>query len=140
MLATWRTSNARRSTPSYGGNAASSFPPAAFLNRCDRFLTHLEALHLARVPQLRSALGEGYPLHIDATCEHVKGGLLVCMDGWRGWVLGAGRIPSEHEEHLRPLVAKTTRLFGDPIATVRDMGQGVAPMRLPPCARRASSI
>jgi hypothetical protein len=100
---------------------------------CDRFLTHLEALHLARVPQLRSALGEGYPLHIDATCEHGKGGLFVCMDGWRGWVLVAGRIPAEHEDHLRPLVEKTTRLFGDPIATVRDMGQGganaVAPLR-----------
>jgi hypothetical protein len=87
---------------------------------CDRFLTYLEALHLARVPQLRSALGEGYPLHIDATCEHGKGGLFVCMDGWRGWVLVAGRVPSEHEDHLRPLVAKTTRLFGDPLASVRD--------------------
>ena len=100
---------------------------------CDRFLTYLEALHLARVPQLRAALGEGYPLHIDATCEHGKGGLFVCMDGWRGWVLVAGRIPSEHEDHLRPLVEKTTRLFGDPIAIVRDLGQGganaVAPLR-----------
>ncbi len=100
---------------------------------CERFLTHLEALHLARVPQLRSALGDGYPLHIDATCEHGKGGLFVCMDGWRGWVLVAGRIPSEHEDHLRPLVEKTTRLFGEPIAVVRDMGSGgakaVAPLR-----------
>ncbi len=100
---------------------------------CDRFLTHLEALHLARVPQLRSALGEGYPLHIDATCEHGKGGLFVCMDGWRGWVLVAGRIPSEHEDHLRPLVEKATTLFGEPIAVVRDMGAGgakaVAPLR-----------
>jgi len=100
---------------------------------CDRFLTHMEALHLARVPQLRSALGEGYPLHIDATCEHGKGGLFVCMDGWRGWVLVAGRIPSEHEDHLRPLVEKATTLFGEPIAVVRDMGSGgakaVAPLR-----------
>jgi len=100
---------------------------------CDRFLTYLEALHLARASQLRAALGEGYPLHIDATCEHGKGGLFVCMDGWRGWVLVAGRIPSEHEDHLRPLVEKTTWLFGDPIATVRDMGKGganaVAPLR-----------
>ena len=99
---------------------------------CDRFLIHLEALHLARVPQLRAALGD-YPLHIDATCEHGKGGLFVCMDGWRGWVLVAGRIASEHEDHLRPLVEKTSRLFGNPIATVRDMGKGganaVAPLR-----------
>ncbi|MEA3278791.1 MAG: hypothetical protein U9Q81_26535 [Pseudomonadota bacterium] len=100
---------------------------------CDRFLIHLEALHLARVSQLRAALGEGYPLHIDATCEHGKGGLFVCMDGWHGWVLVAGCIPSEHEDHLRPLVEKTTRLFGEPIAVVRDMGSGgakaVAPLR-----------
>jgi hypothetical protein len=93
---------------------------------CDRFLTHLEALHLAGVPQLRAALGDGYPLHIDATCEHGKGGLFVCIDGWRGWVLVAGRIPSEHEDHLRPLVETTTRLFGEPIALVRDMGSGGA--------------
>jgi hypothetical protein len=33
---------------------------------------------LARVPQLRAALGD-YPLHIDATCEHGKGGLFVCI-------------------------------------------------------------
>jgi hypothetical protein len=93
---------------------------------CDRFLIFLEALHLARVPQLRTALAEGYPLHIDATCEKGKGGLFVCMDGWRGWVLTAGRIPSEHEAHLRPLVEKTTSLFGDPAAVVRDMGKGGA--------------
>ncbi len=100
---------------------------------CDRFLTHLEALHLARVVPLRAALGDGYPLHIDATCEHGKGGLFVCMDGWRGWVLVAGRIASEHEDHLRPLLEKSTSLFGEPIAVVRDMGAGgakaVGPLR-----------
>ena len=102
-------------------------------NLCDRFLTYFEALHLARVPELRHAMQAGYPLHLDATCEHGKGGLFVCMNGWRGWVLMATRIPSEHEDYLRPLVEKTTALFGDPIATVRDMGEGmakaVAPLR-----------
>ncbi len=102
-------------------------------NLCDRFLTHLEALHVARVPQLRAVLGDGYPLHIDATCEHGKGGLFVGLDGWRGWVLVAGRIPSEHEDHLRPLVEKATRWFGEPMASVRDLGEGmakaVAPLR-----------
>ncbi len=93
---------------------------------CDRFLIHLEALHLARAPQLRAILASGYPLHLDATCELGKGGLFVCMDGLRGWVLVAGRIPSEHADHLRPLVEKTTHLFGDPVATVQDMGKGGA--------------
>jgi len=100
---------------------------------CDRFLVYFEALHLARVPELRRALQAGYPLHLDATCEHGKGGLFVCMDGWRGWVLMAARIPSEHEDYCRPVVDKAADLFGDPIATVRDMGEGmakaVAPLR-----------
>jgi hypothetical protein len=94
-------------------------------NLCDHFLVYFEALHLARVSELRHAIQAGYPLHLDATCEYGKGGLFVCMDGWRGWVLMATRIPSEHEDYLRPLVEKTAALFGDPIATVRDMGEGV---------------
>jgi hypothetical protein len=102
-------------------------------NLCNRFLVYFEALHLARVPKLRRAMRDGYPLHLDATCEYGKGGLFVCMDGWRGWVLMATRIPSEHEDYCRPLVEKTAALFGDPIATVRDMGEGmakaVAPLR-----------
>ena len=100
---------------------------------CDRFLRYLEAVHLKSVPALREALAGGYPLHLDATCEHGKGGLFVCMDGWRGWVLMAARIPSEGEAYLRPVVEKTAELFGDPLATVRDMGEGgakaVAPLR-----------
>ena len=95
-------------------------------NLCDRFLHYLEALHLSRVPALCRAMQGGYPLHLDATCEHGKGGLFICMDGWRNWVLMAIRIPSEHGDHLRPLVEKTATLFGDPIATVRDLGDAVA--------------
>jgi hypothetical protein len=103
-------------------------------NLCDRFLYYLEALHLARVPAFRHLLQEeGYPLHLDATCERGKGGLMVCMNGWRRWVLMAARVPSENEVYLRPVVEETTALFGDPIATVHDLGDAmtnaVAPLR-----------
>jgi hypothetical protein len=93
---------------------------------CDRFLCLLESLHVHRAPQLRTGQQGSYPLHIDATCERGKGGLFICMDGWRPWVLWAGRIDSEGAEHLIPLIQKTVGLFGDPIAVVRDMGEGVA--------------
>jgi len=86
-------------------------------NLCDRFLVYLEALHLYRVPALRAAMEGGYPLHIDATCDRGRGGPFICMDGWRDWVLLAGRIPSENETVLKPLVDKTVALFGDPLAT-----------------------
>ena len=93
---------------------------------CDRFLGYLEALHVARAPVLREALEEGYPLHIDATCEKGKGGLFVCLGGWRGWVLGATRVASEKGETLAPVVNEVVEHFGRPIATVRDMGDGGA--------------
>lgn len=92
-------------------------------NLCDRFLVYLEVLHLVRSPYLKAAMEEhGYPLHIDATSDHGKGGLFVCMDGFRDWVLCAGKIESESEEHLKPFVERTTELFGDPLAVVRDLG------------------
>ncbi len=92
---------------------------------CDRFLIYFEALHVAHSPCLRQALGE-YPLHLDATCERGKGGLFVCIDGWKGWVLWAARVPSESADNLAPVIEKTVHLFGQPVATVRDMGSGVA--------------
>ena len=102
-------------------------------NLCDRFLLYLEVLHLVRAPYLKAVMQEhGYPLHIDATSEYGKGGLFVCMDGFKKWVLCAGKIESESEEHLKPIVERTIELFGDPIATVRDLGQpgknAVAPL------------
>jgi hypothetical protein len=93
---------------------------------CDRFVGYLEMLHVARAPVLRQALDGGYPMHIDATCERGKGGLFVCIDGWRNWVLWAARVPSESGDNLTPVIEKAVSLFGHPIATVRDMGEGCA--------------
>lgn len=95
---------------------------------CDRFLGYLEALHVHRAPALREALGDGYPMHLDATCERGKGGLFVCIGGWqsRHWVLWAARVHSESSENLTPVVDKAVELFGQPGATMRDMGKGCA--------------
>jgi len=93
---------------------------------CDRFLLHLEALHLCRTPHLRAAMADGHALHVDATCDKGKGGLFVCMDGVRGWVLTAARIPSENADFLRPVVELAVSLFGEPMAVVRDLGDAGA--------------
>jgi len=73
---------------------------------CDRFLVALECLHLLRSPYLRAAMQGGYPLHLDATCDRGKGGLFVCLDGRRGWVLMASRIDTERDVHLRPQIGR----------------------------------
>lgn len=95
-------------------------------NLCDRFLRLLEGLHRHRTPALRAAMSGGYPLHIDATSEHGKGGLFVCLNGWRGWVLQALKITSENADELRPCIEETIHRFGDPIAVVRDLSTAEA--------------
>jgi len=93
---------------------------------CDRFLALLARLHEQRTPALRAAMSGGYPLHIDATSEQGKGGLFICLDGWRGWVLNALKIGSENANELRPCVEQTIERFGDPVAVVRDLSSAEA--------------
>ena len=94
----------------------------------DRFLSHLEALHESRSDEIRAALSKdgGYPLHIDATTEGGRGTLFVAFAGWRRWVLGAWKIPSESAEAITPHISETCKNFGDPLAIVRDLGAPMA--------------
>lgn len=93
---------------------------------CDRFLAALERLHWQRAPALRAAMAQGYALHLDATSDKGKGGTFLCLDGVRDWVLHAVKIASENEHALRPAVEHTVAVFGDPLATVRDLSSALA--------------
>ncbi len=94
---------------------------------CRRFLGYLEALHEARADKLRAALAAdgGWPLHIDATGEDGRGTLLVAFAGWRGWVLGAWKIPTERAETILPKLLGTAEKFGAPCAIMRDLGRAM---------------
>ncbi len=93
---------------------------------CDRFLLLLQALHRHRAPALRAAMPHGYPLHLDATCDKGRGGLFLCLDGWRRWVLHAVRIRSENAAEMRPAIETTLAVFGQPVACMRDLGSAIA--------------
>jgi len=92
-----------------------------------RFLVYLEALHRQKAPSLRDALeGDGgYPLHVDATGEDGRGTLLVAFSGWRRWVLGAWKIPTERSDAILPKLDETAELFGSPCAVMRDLGRAI---------------
>ncbi|MEK7312859.1 MAG: hypothetical protein AAB065_00135 [Deltaproteobacteria bacterium] len=92
-----------------------------------RFLGYLEALHEDRAPQLRAALAAdgGWPLHIDATGEDGRGTLLVAFAGWRRWVLGAWKIPTERSETILPKLRSVVDKFGAPCAVMRDLGRAM---------------
>lgn len=93
-----------------------------------RFLAYLERLHLASSAALRAALAAdgGWPLHIDATGEDGRGTLLVAFAGWRQWVLGAWKIPTERADAIVPRLRETIFHFGPPCAIVRDLGRAMA--------------
>jgi len=92
-----------------------------------RFLVYLEALHAARAGALRRALEQdgGWPLHIDATGEDGQGTLFVAYAGWRGWALGAWKIPTERADAMLPKLRAVATRFGAPCAVMRDLGKAV---------------
>ncbi len=92
-----------------------------------RFLLYLEALHEARAGELRAALEKdgGWPLHVDATGEDGRGTLLVAFAGWRRWVLGAWKIPTERAEVILPRLRRVIERFGAPCAIMRDLGRAM---------------
>ncbi len=92
-----------------------------------RFVIYLEALHRDSAPALRAALASdgGWPLHLDATGEDGRGTLLVALAGWRRWVLGAWKIPTERAEAIQPRLEEVAAQFGPPCAIMRDLGRAV---------------
>jgi len=92
-----------------------------------RFLLYLGALHRDAAPALRAALAAdgGWPLHLDATGEDGRGTLLVAYAGWRRWVLGAWKIPTERAEAIQPRLEEVAARFGPPCAIMRDLGLAV---------------
>jgi hypothetical protein len=95
---------------------------------CSRFLDYLERLHNASSPALKAALAAdgGWPLHIDATGEDGRGTLFLAFTGWRQWVLGAWKIPTERADAILPPLKETVFRFGSPCAIVRDLGRAMA--------------
>ena len=92
-----------------------------------RFLIYIESLHRACAPSLRAALENdgGWPLHIDTTGENGRGMLLVAYAGWRRWVLGSWKVPTERADAILPRLQDTVSLFGAPCSVMRDLGRAV---------------
>ena len=90
----------------------------------DKFLDHLEGVHLDSAEQLKEAMMQsgGYVAHIDATCDKGRGCTFVVLSGWDGWALISGRVETEHHDLITPYLQKAINLFGIPVGFVRDMG------------------
>ncbi|MFM1935935.1 MAG: hypothetical protein RI990_894 [Planctomycetota bacterium] len=94
-----------------------------------RFVLYLQRLHASRRDAIRQAFAHdgGWPLQIDATGEDGRGTLLIAYAGWRRWVLGSWKIPTEHADAILPCLHQVADAFGPPVAVVRDLGRAMTP-------------
>jgi hypothetical protein len=92
-----------------------------------KFIAYLAIAHQQSRQRLRAhmALRGGYILHMDGTCEGDSPHLFTGIDGIAQIVLDNIKLPSEKAELIIPFLRRIKRQYGDPIALVHDMGQGI---------------
>jgi SRSO17 transposase len=97
-------------------------------NRSLDFLLLFTQLHEAKRDEIKALIKRkgGMILHMDGT--HRSGGrvVFVLQEGHKGIVLDADLIPSEAEEHVKPVLSKFKKTYGSPLVIVRDMAKGLA--------------
>lgn len=92
-----------------------------------KFIVYLAIAHRQAAPAIQQAMRAkgGYILHLDATCDHKEPFLMSSLDSISQIVLGNVKLPSEKAEMIIPFLEEIKRLFGEPIASVHDMGAGI---------------
>jgi hypothetical protein len=92
-----------------------------------RFVVYLAIAHRQAAPALKQAMcaNGGYILHLDATCGGKEPLLMSSLDSISQIVLGNVKLPSEKAETIIPFLEQMKQRFGEPIASVHDMGAGI---------------
>jgi hypothetical protein len=101
-------------------------PGRTIQSLCDRFLLYIIAVHwesLPRLSQLFKTRG-GYVLHIDGSgkCGPM---VLLMKEGWTGIRLLTTQIESEAAKNVVPYLKQIEQNFGNPVAIVSDMSDGI---------------
>jgi hypothetical protein len=94
----------------------------------NRFLDYLAAVHYGNAQaiwQIFSGNG-GYVGHFDGTCEVGTDILFTAIDEISGIVLLTCRIPTENVNDIKQFLEKCRKLYGVPLATMRDLSQNIA--------------
>jgi hypothetical protein len=92
-----------------------------------KFVVYLALAHREAAPQLQQAMRVegGYILHLDGTCEAGGPMLMSSVDSISEIVLGSVKLPSEKAAQITPFLQQIKARFGQPLATVHDMGVGI---------------
>lgn len=92
-----------------------------------KFVVYLALAHRESCQQLLGSMAKrgGYILHLDGTCEGDSPHLFCGIDGISEIVLDSIKLPSEKKELIIPFLQRIKDQFGDPVASVHDMGLGI---------------
>jgi len=103
-------------------------PESSINDLANRFLDYLAAVHYANASAIRQLIKDngGYVGHFDGTCEAGTDILFTAIDEISGIVLLTSRMPTENVKDIREFLQKCRRLFGVPLATMRDLSQNIA--------------
>jgi len=107
-------------------NIAISIRGIGYLAR--KFVIYLAIVHRQSRDAIKHllTLKGGYILHLDGTCEGDSPHLTCALDSISEIVLGSIKTPSESAKEITPLLKRIEQDYGEPLAVVRDMGQGIA--------------
>ncbi len=90
-----------------------------------KFICYLALAHQEKIPEIRKLIEDngGSCLHFDGTNDGGSPHLIVAVDEVEKLVLGSIKAPSESTESVSSLLEQVKRDFGDPLATVHDLGK-----------------
>lgn len=97
-----------------------------------RFLIAIGTVQEAYAPSLKEWFRRkhgGYVLHLDGTCEGGTRVIFIAVDGESNLTLFSLKIRSEGPEDVKRFLRKCIRLFGRPLATVRDLSKNIQAAR-----------
>ena len=92
-----------------------------------KFVVYLALAHRQSGEKIKSLMKQrgGYILHLDATCEGDSPHLMTGLDGITQIILENVKLGSEKAEKIIPFLRRIKGLYGQPLASVHDMGKGI---------------
>jgi len=103
-------------------------PESSINELADRFLDYFAAVHYAKASVIGQMLNDsgGYVSHFDGTCEVGTDIFFTAIDEISGIVLLTSRMPTENINDIKDLLKECRKLFGVPLATMRDLSNNIA--------------
>jgi hypothetical protein len=108
-----------------GRNIRISSSEISYLGK--KFIVYLAIAHRESAGKIQEVMQDkgGYILHLDSTYENKSPLLMSGLDSVTKIVLNNIKLPSENADQIIPFLRRIKKMFGDPAATVRDMGVGI---------------